>query len=159
VHFDVLRSISFAVRVISRYVERNIITDNKTCYRRRLPHIQPPEAIFFVTFRLINSLPGHVILRLLEERERREELVKAEKNFKKRKTMLEEERQRYFGHFDEYLDRVKESPKWLAEPEIAKIVVDAIKYQDEKQYLLDAFCVLPNHVHMLIDMKRNSVSL
>jgi REP element-mobilizing transposase RayT len=73
--------------------------------------------------------------------------------------MLEEERRHYFGHFDEYLDRVKESPKWLAESKIAKIVAEAIKYQDGKQYLLNAFCVLPNHVHMLIDVQRSNVSL
>jgi putative transposase len=41
----------------------------KQFYRRRLPHIQPEGATFFVTFRLAGSLPDEAIKRLLEERE------------------------------------------------------------------------------------------
>jgi REP element-mobilizing transposase RayT len=100
-----------------------------------------------------------VIIQLLEEREQREKLISTEKSAKKRKAMLEEERRRYFGHFDEYLDRVKESPRWLSEPEVAEMVSEAIKYQDGKQYVLNAFCVLPNHVHLVIDVQRSSASL
>ena len=32
--------------------------DYKPDYRRNLPHIQPPSATFFVTFRLAGSLPS-----------------------------------------------------------------------------------------------------
>jgi putative transposase len=124
-----------------------------------LPHIQPQDATFFITFRLANSLPKQIIIQLLEDREQREKLINTEKNAKKRKAMLEEERRRYFGHFDEYLDRVKPSPHWLAESEVAKMVAEAIKYQDGKQYVLNAFCVLPNHVHMMIDVEKSSAPL
>jgi REP element-mobilizing transposase RayT len=54
---------------------------------------------------------------------------------------------------------VEESPHWLSEPEVANIIAEAIKYQDGKQYILNAFCVLPNHVHIMIDVKRSSGSL
>ncbi len=39
------------------------------------------------------------------------------------------------------------------------MVADAIKYQDGKQYVLNAFCVLSNHVHMVIDVQRSSAPL
>ena len=133
-----------------------IIEEHKLYYQRRLPHIQPFDATIFVTFRLANSLPKQIIIQLLEDREQREKLINTEKNIKRRKALLEEERRRYFGHFDEYLDRVEESPHWLSEPEVANIIAEAIKYQDGKQYILNAFCVLPNHVHIMIDVKRSS---
>jgi len=33
----------------------------KPIYRRNLPHVQPPGATLFVTFRLAGSLPKHVL--------------------------------------------------------------------------------------------------
>jgi len=115
--------------------------------------------MFFVTFRIANSLPKQIVVLLMEEREQRVKIINTEKNTKKRKEMLDKERQRYFGHFDEYLDRVKESPRWLSDPEVAEMVAEAIKYQDGKQYVLNAFCVMPNHVHMIIDLEQSNASL
>ena len=43
-------------------------------YRRNLPHYQPVEATFFITFRLANSLPLNIIKELKSEYE--EELRK-----------------------------------------------------------------------------------
>ncbi len=39
-------------------------------YRRHLPHYQPLDAIFFVTFRLAGSLPAAVIEEMCVDRER-----------------------------------------------------------------------------------------
>jgi putative transposase len=47
----------------------------KEFYRRHLPHWQPRNAVFFVTFRLKNSLPDEVIEALREERERERNLL------------------------------------------------------------------------------------
>ena len=43
-------------------------------------------------------------------------------------------------------------PKWLGEPRIAQIVVDALHFGEEQKhfYQLYAYVVMPNHVHMLI---------
>jgi len=30
-------------------------------YRRKLPHIQPQNAVFFVTFNLIGAMPLHIL--------------------------------------------------------------------------------------------------
>ncbi|HPG47214.1 MAG TPA: hypothetical protein PKW76_16175 [bacterium] len=40
-------------------------------YRRHLPHYQPPEATYFVTFRLAGSLPNQVMPRLKQRVNRR----------------------------------------------------------------------------------------
>jgi len=128
-----------------------ILEEHKLYYRRRLPHIQPQNATFFVTFRLANSLPKEVVIELMMEREQNERLIKSENNILKQKALLEEERRKYFGHFDEYLDKIKKSPFWLANSKIADLVAKAIKYQDGKHYVLNAFCVMPNHVHLMIE--------
>ena len=37
----------------------------------------------------------------------------------------------------------------MRDPRVAKIVADAIKFFDGKRYRLLAWCVMPNHVHVL----------
>jgi len=46
-------------------------------------------------------------------------------------------------------------PLWLKDPEIAKCIVDALHYGDERLglYELIAFAVVANHVHILIRPK------
>ena len=39
-------------------------------YERHLPHIQPPGATLFVTYRLANSIPAFKVRELLAEKER-----------------------------------------------------------------------------------------
>jgi REP element-mobilizing transposase RayT len=65
----------------------------------------------------------------------------------------------YFAQFDAALDAAVTGPRWLAEPEIARLVVEAAHHRDGKQYDLLAFCVIPNHVHMVLSVERNDISL
>ncbi|MGQ0762900.1 MAG: hypothetical protein ACT4OT_12920 [Acidobacteriota bacterium] len=36
---------------------------------------------------------------------------------------------------------------WLAEPPVADLVTDALHHRDGRVYRLDAFSIMPNHVH------------
>jgi len=38
-------------------------------------------------------------------------------------------------------------PLWLKEERVAGIVDEALRYRDGEVYRLDAYCVMPNHVH------------
>ena len=38
----------------------------------------------------------------------------------------------------------------LGIPDIAQVVVDAIRFHADRRYLLHAWCVMPNHVHILL---------
>ena len=50
---------------------------------------------------------------------------------------------------EEYLDRgVGEC--WLRDPRIAKLAEDALLFFHEQRYELLAWCVMPNHVHVLV---------
>jgi putative transposase len=131
----------------------------KPFYRRRLPHDQPNNAILFATFRLANSLPKEIVVQLLQDREQREAVIKKESNTEKRALLLKEERTRYFGHFDDYLDKLLTDVRWLANPEIADIVLNAILFYDQKEYDVIACCIMPNHVHLIADMQRANIPL
>ncbi|SRR6266498_3757052 len=113
-------------------------------YRRNLPHIHPDGFLLFITFRLADSLPLKVILSLREERER--ELKSTSDSFERYN--IEE---RYFEHYDEYLDRCTSGPRWLENEEVARIVANKISNIDFFRYELLAYCIMPNHVHLLIE--------
>lgn len=121
-----------------------------TYYRRNLPHLQPPGATFFITFRLAGSLPSEVILRLKEEEEQNEKHLLKIKDEKERKKRIADQRKRYFSRFDETLDNAVDGPHWLKDERVAKVVADAIHYRDGKEYDLIANCIMPNHVHMVL---------
>jgi len=123
-----------------------------TYYRRRLPHWIPPNAVFFITFRLANSLPGDVLQQLKAERERERQTVIKQHNGKAQREALYTLDKKFFGRFDAWLDRcLTESPRWLADPRIASIVARELHRLDGERYDLIACCIMPNHVHLLID--------
>jgi len=88
--------------------------------------LTPPETIQFVTFRLADSLPRQAI-----ERIRMQEHV--------------------LQHLDHELD-VGLGACWLRRSEIASLVEDALFHFDGQRYHLLAWCIMPNHVHIVIEM-------
>jgi REP element-mobilizing transposase RayT len=131
----------------------------KTYYHRKLPHWIPPEAIFFITFRLANSLPAAVLQALAEEKEREREKCLSQFTGGEQKQQLYNLEKKYFGRFDNWLDRcIGESPRWLLQEKVARIVVGSIHELDGKRYTLMAACIMPNHVHLLIDTQGIEVS-
>lgn len=123
--------------------------DFKPFYRKNLPHIQPPGAILFVTFRLADSLPRHVIQQLLEEREAIEKQIAA-------LPTPQQKVERYLAHkkqfakWDHYLDRADSGPMWLQETAVARLVTHSLHHLNGKQYDLDCYCLMSNHAHILI---------
>jgi putative transposase len=104
-----------------------------TYYARHLPHWQPPGGTIFLTWRLYGSLPAEVIAKLRRERSSSDG-----------KTFLKADRA---------LDKSCSSPFWLKEPSIAQCVIAAL-YRGERelrQYVLRAFVIMPNHVHVLLE--------
>ena len=123
----------------------------KFFYRRNLPHYQPAQAKFFITFRLADSLPMRVLEELKNLKEQMKKSVEQLGDRKQKKELNYENHRRWFGRYDDYLDRAETGPRWLSDPRIAKLVDDSIKFRDGKVYHLDAFCIMPNHVHLVIE--------
>lgn len=119
-------------------------------YRRHLPHIQPPGATFFITFRLANSLPPEVLEKLQEEHAAIElEISKITENDKKRRRQ-EIERKKWFAKWDDALDQAQTGELYLREPEVAATVANSIRFHDGEWFDVIAYCIMPNHVHLVI---------
>lgn len=111
-------------------------------YKRHLPHIQPAEAIYFITFRLYNSLPAHLILALQQKYLALSKEERSSKWFD------------YFEHFDRLLHEGATTPPLLSTPAVADIVSDTLRFWNGKRYDLAAYCIMPNHVHFVLDTHR-----
>ncbi|MEJ5349955.1 MAG: transposase [Melioribacteraceae bacterium] len=123
--------------------------ENKIYYRRNLPHYQPEGCTFFVTFRLTQSLPLNVIVKLINEKKLELKRINNIKSKILKKQKYYEFQQKYFEIFDKYIDTYKKGPSWLVKDEVASIVKEAIHYRDGKDYKLIAYTIMPNHVHMI----------
>ena len=117
-------------------------------YRRNLPHIHPEDTPIFITFRLADSLPREIVERLLAERQAERQKLKeaTEKD-------LYDLHQKYFARYDAWLDRTENSPRWLANEKVAQIVKDKIHELAENHFHLFAYCIMPNHVHILMQSR------
>jgi carbamoylphosphate synthase large subunit len=116
-------------------------------HRRRLPHWQQEGATYFVTFRLADAVPQSMLRQWKEELEtwRRfhPEPWDAGTKYEYQKR-FQDDREHWFdqGH-GECL---------LRKPDVAQIVVDGVLHFDRDRYVLDAFVVMPNHVHVLLQL-------
>ena len=64
----------------------------------------------------------------------------------------------YFGKFDEILDKATSGPCWLKDEQIVEVVADAIRLHDKKEYDLLAYCIMPNHVHLVFTVRHDYIS-
>lgn len=118
-------------------------------YRRNLPHWQPPNAEYFFTFRLTGSLPNEVVNQLKKE----QKLINNEElNLTESDGLRKIVKKKYKG----LLDSGNVGPTWLADSDIAVIVVEALHHRDQNDYDLYAFCIMSNHVHVVFKLLHNT---
>jgi REP element-mobilizing transposase RayT len=98
------------------------------------------------------------VTRLKEVRAKADRLL-VDTGGREEKDKINELRKRYFVRFDKLLDTARQGPGWLRNAEVAEVVLDAIHYRDGREYELLAYCIMPNHVHLVMTLERNSVSL
>jgi REP element-mobilizing transposase RayT len=116
-------------------------------YRGYLPHLESSNSTYFLTFRLIGSVPARVIENWkLERKEIRDRVERQKRTL----TAYERKRLKYLFsvRIEKYLDQLS-GQCWLKDPVLAKMVVDALKYFDGIHYNIHAWCVMPNHVHVV----------
>ena len=119
--------------------------DCVTIRRRFLPHWQQNSATYFVTFRLADSLP-QIELQLLQQE-------KEEWQKKHPEPLSETEKAEYHRLFSQRVDKWLDAGMgecYLKDPQLAKIVADALTYFDGDRYHLGEWVVMPNHVHVIV---------
>ena len=126
---------------------------NLIYYERYLPHRLPPGETIFITFRLAGSLPQEALVRLQAETQLAYQQCEPDNNLRYA------EQKRYFGRFDALLDGADHGPTWLKQPAVAAIVQQAIRYPAGKSYDLHCYCLMPNHVHLVVALPDNATPL
>jgi len=121
----------------------------KEFYKRNLPHYQVENGIYAITFRLAGTLPKHVIDELKQDKQTYTETLDKLK-FNEKAEYKKEFGRNYYQKFDKYLNSVNVAPHWLTNPDIAGTIIDVLRFNDKKKYTLIAFCIMPNHVHLII---------
>jgi putative transposase len=124
--------------------------DYREYYRRNLPHHQPRGATLLVNFRLAGSLPTDVIERLKAETEDLEKWLLEIPDPNERFKLRELEQRKLFGKWNDVLHSTKYGPFYLQEDCIAEVVANSIRYHDDEWFEVVAFCIMPNHVHLVI---------
>jgi REP element-mobilizing transposase RayT len=93
--------------------------------RGYLPHFDSAETIQFVTFRLADSLPRAIAKAVAQLPD-----------------SLAEADRRLDGGLGSC---------WLRQPSIAQVVEEAVLHFDGQRYRLLAWCIMPNHVHVVVE--------
>lgn len=103
--------------------------------RGYLPHCDAPRLVQFVTYRLADSLPQSKLARLQEELAR---LPEKQRKIATRKRI------------EEWLDAGMGCCA-LAHPDVARYVRNSFLHFHGERYRLHAWCIMPNHVHVLLE--------
>ena len=114
-----------------------------------LPHWESKtRCIYHISFHLADSVPPAQIKIWLSERKRLSELLQREH---REYTSYEIEYLNYlYSENIEYYLNSGYGACLLKKEEVASIVRQAIEYNHTKRYLLKCWCIMPNHVHILV---------
>ncbi|MDD2229084.1 MAG: transposase [Candidatus Cloacimonetes bacterium] len=133
----------------------NISEENfKPYYKsRHLPHMFDIDKPIFFTFRLKFTLPKHVLedynKQINEWHTQFQTMNEPEKA-----NALKTKDHQLFVWFDELIAKSSETPQILHRDDICKIIAEALLFHDKVRYQLLAYCIMPNHVHVLIYPKK-----
>ena len=123
---------------------------------RHRPHIQPPDSIIFVTYRLAGSIPRAIVREykarkvwLDDQGARiRNELRKSESPEAKRwLEQVENFKRAWFVKFEAIMHGANTGPMWMKDERVADVVAAGLQRLDADAYRLDAYSVMSNHVH------------
>lgn len=113
--------------------------DEEHFHRRHLPHLYLQNAVYFTTFRLAGSLPKNAIEDLLE------------------KARLQKKSWISFVEYDKALENSATDIHWLSDERIAALVAESIRLRDENDFDLAAYCIMPNHVHLVLGTGKHNL--
>ena len=112
--------------------------------KNRLPHWQQAGAVYFVTFRLVDSVPARLLTQW--ESERRAWLGVHPEPWSEQIEM--EYHRRFTGAIERWLD-AGYGACILRQPRCGQIVADTLRFFEGERVVMISFVVMPNHVHSL----------
>ena len=132
--------------------------------RGYLPHIENKQ-YQMITFRLYDSVPKEVVEEWKETLSLLGQLTSSQREQQEQATGLREPRRHSFSTYKTEADRLLalldkyEDAGYgscvLKDDNVAQIVHDAIFFYNNKKYNVISWCIMPNHVHVLIELIEN----
>ena len=134
---------------MSIYFDYESVTEQR---RRNLPHWDQDGVIYFVTFRLWDSIPNNAIEEITQERIEWRLINKIESETDLR-TINFELKKEYYKLFSERIDKLLDNGFGsciLNKPSNSLIIQNALEYFDSDRYRLGNWFIMPNHIHILV---------
>ena len=128
--------------------------DYREFYRRYLPHYQPVDGLFFITYRLAFSLPKRIITELKQKAQELDKKCKHVPEAQK-KRMQYQYSKIVFAMEDDFWAKYEQSPQWLNVPAIAELIMKSLFFNHTGKYHLICALVMSNHVHIVIKPLRD----
>lgn len=130
-------------------------------YHRNLPHWRQDGALYFVTFRLADSIPHRVLAAWAQERKiwlRAHGIVSesgghvsvAQLSEKDQRAYARMNARRLFGELDRGWGRCD-----LRRGDVREILKTSLLFHDATRWQVGDFVIMPNHVHLLVFMLGN----
>jgi REP element-mobilizing transposase RayT len=117
-------------------------------YERHLPHQLPEGVPLFVTWNLKGAITRQMHDQIEQERQRLERQPGRPGERPDTRRVRDDKLLSAFR--DRQLDRADRGPMHLKDAASAQIVVDSVLFGAAEQYLLYAFVVMANHVHVVL---------
>jgi REP element-mobilizing transposase RayT len=117
-------------------------------FRGNFPHLKREGAIYFITFRLADSLPAHEVARFKHERAAILEQARAAKS-----PLTWHDEQELLAWYCDKVEALLDAGHgacWLSKPKVAELIAAAVKFFVGQRYDLHAWTIMPNHVHVVV---------
>ena len=124
----------------------------KPYYRRFLPHYQIKESIYFITFCIAGALPAKIVAEQPAVRVQTLRAAQQIKNRARQREVVASAKHEYEKALEVQLDKPGPDHCCLADTALAAIVHSAIL---EIKGELFASCVMPSHVHLVVQTSLN----
>jgi putative transposase len=116
--------------------------------RGYLPHVVKSGALYFVTFRLADSLPQAVLREFENEINSLKPKTKPRAAPNQPLPPFDRDREKR-KRIEAYLDRGA-GASWLSDKHIARVACEALLFFNGQRYELDEWVIMPNHIHALV---------
>lgn len=135
---------------------------------RHRPHIHPPGATIFVTYRLAGSIPKATVREYKAKKEwLDDQLLRAQAASLSNNSpevnawvaRVEEFKVHWFMKFEDILHKANVGPMWMRDEEVAARVSESLRGLDGKAYRLDAYSIMSNHVHAIFQPFLSEINL
>jgi putative transposase len=152
--------------------------EKKEAYRNRLPHFQQPGQAYFVTYCLKDSVPPKALVRYTQQLDNlKREIEKCKVGcgdpgaaiFNRRNnnaitnrvTQLKQQyylvRKQYIKAYDDLLDVQQNPTVNLSNPVNLTILIETLKFWENKKINNIVFSIMPNHVHWVFELLKADI--